>query len=226
MGERVVAPFLWSQGVRQVDLLVLSHAHPDHAGGVPFLLRAFPVRETWEGIAPRRDEGYAAFAARSLEAGARRVAVARGVTRDWDGVRLEVRGPLPSGVRPLRTRNDDSVVLVVRFGEVCAVLTGDIEAAAERTLDLPRCSILKVPHHGSRTSTTEALLASVRPRLGILSAGARNRFGHPHPDVVGRLRTHGVMLLRTDRDGTVRLSTDGRRVWVRRGRGGVEERAL
>jgi competence protein ComEC len=226
MGERVVAPFLWSEGARRLDGLLLTHAHPDHAGGVPFLIEAFAPRAVWEGPAPRDDAGYRVFDKAAAAAGARRIALARGSAWDWDGVTLEVRGPLPRAGAPRRTRNDDSVVLVVRFGAVCAVLTGDIEAAAERTLGLPPCAILKVPHHGSRTSTSPELLRAVAPRLAVISAGARNVFGHPHPLVLGRLREAGVEPLRTDREGTIRLLTDGRRIWVRRGRGGIERRAL
>ncbi|HEY5908840.1 MAG TPA: MBL fold metallo-hydrolase, partial [Vicinamibacteria bacterium] len=226
LGERIVAPFLWSQGARTLDGFLLSHAHPDHAGGAPFLLGAFLPSVVWEGPAPRADPGYRVFSAATEEVGVRRLAVARGMSWDWDGVRLEVRGPVPVGTGTRRTRNDDSVVLLVRFGEVCALLTGDIEAAAERALALPPCSILKIPHHGSKTSTSPDLLRSVRPRIAVISAGARNAFRHPHPDVLARLRAGGVQVLRTDQEGTIRLLTDGRRVWLRRGRGGVERRAL
>jgi competence protein ComEC len=104
------------------------------------------------------------------------------------------------------------------------LLTGDVEATGESTLATPPCPILKVPHHGSRTSTGDALLVASRPHLAVISAGARNRFSHPHPDVLRRLDEHAVRIFRTDRDGTVRLSTDGERVWVRTGLGGVPAR--
>jgi competence protein ComEC len=225
-GERIVAPFLWASGVRRVDRLVLTHAHPDHAGGLSFLIEAFRPPEVWEGLAPRRDPGYDAFTASLQRAEVTRRSVARGTRLTWDGVELEVLGPLGHGPPPLRTRNDDSVVVAARYGEVCALLTGDIEASGERTLALPPCAILKVPHHGSRTSTSEDLLEKTRPRLAVVSAGARNHLSHPHPEVLGRLRSGGVRILRTDIEGTVRITTDGKRVWLRRGRGGVEERVL
>jgi competence protein ComEC len=222
LGERIVAPYLWSEGVRTIDRLLLTHAHPDHVGGAPFLLAAFRPGEVWEGIAPRRDPSYGRLA-KSLElGGVSRRAVARGMRLEWDGVALDVLGPRPAGPPPLKTRNDDSMVLAVRFGDVCVLLAGDIEATAESVLAPPPCDILKVPHHGSRTSTSASLLDAARPRLAVVSVGARNTFSHPHPDVLGRLRARGVLLFRTDRDGTIRVTTDGKRVWVRTGIVGVE----
>ena len=156
--KAVVAPFLWSYGVRSLDRLVLTHAHPDHAGGIPFLLAAFDPSEVWEGIAPLRDRGYDELARALDGAGTTRRSVARGMRLAWDGAALEVLSPMPTGHRPARTRNDDSVVLAVRYGSVCMLLTGDIEATGESTLATPSCTILKVPHHGSRTSTGQAFL--------------------------------------------------------------------
>ena len=224
LGERIVAPFLWSQGVRRLDRLVLTHAHPDHAGGVPFLLRAFRPSEVWEGIAPLQDRGYEAFETAVEQGLVPRRCVARGTKVVWDGVTLEVLGPVPPPRRPLHTRNDDSLVLSVTLGEVGLLLTGDIEAAAEQALAVPPSAVLKVPHHGSRTSSTNALLAAARPRWAIVSAGLRNNFGHPHPDVLRRLAASGVRVFRTDRDGSVRVRTDGRHLWVTTGVAGAEER--
>jgi len=225
-GERIVAPFLWWQRARRLDGFLLSHAHPDHAGGAPFLMGAFDPARAWEGPAPRDDAGYREYEEGVRSEGVTRVGVARGAAWSWDGVELEVWGPPGPSRAPRRTRNDDSVVLVARFGEVCAVFTGDIESAAEGASSWPSCPILKVPHHGSKTSTSPDLLRAVRPRIAVISAGIRNRFGHPHPDVLARLRQAGVTVLRTDRDGTLQIFTDGRRIWVRSGLGGVERRAL
>jgi competence protein ComEC len=214
VGEAVVGPFLWRDGRPVVRGLVLTHAHPDHVGTVPFLLRAFDVREAWEGIAPVHDAGYDLMARALAEAGTARRAVTRGVRASWDGVEVEVLGPRPPARAPWRTRNDDSVVLCVRYGEIALLLTGDVESAGEAALGTPRVFALKVAHHGSRSSSTPELLASAAPRVAVISAGPRNRFGHPHPDVLDRLGRAGALVFRTDRDGAVRLSTDGKAVWM------------
>ncbi len=213
VGEAVVAPFLWSLGVRRLAGVVASHPHPDHVGGVPFLLRAFSVGRLWEGVAPQGDRGHARFEDSVRRWGGHRLAVHRGATSDWDGVNVQVLGPR-GGRPPWRTRNDDSVVLALTLGQVTILLPGDIEAAAERVLAAPRAAVLKVAHHGSRTSTTAAHLEVVAPRLALVSAGHRSHFGHPHPEVMARLAARGIPVLRTDRDGAITLSTDGRTLWV------------
>jgi competence protein ComEC len=214
VGEAVLGPYLWRDGAPVLRGLVLTHAHPDHVGGVPFLLRAFDVREVWEGIAPRHDRAYDDLAATITKAQVARRALARGMEADWDGVEVEVLGPSPPAHLPWRTRNDDSVVLAVRYGEIVLLLTGDVEGAGEAALATPRAFALKVPHHGSRSSSTAGLLARAAPRVAIVSVGDHSRFGHPHPEVVARYQGAGIAFYRTDRDGAVTFSTDGRRVWM------------
>lgn len=223
VGESVVAPFLWRRGVKEIDLLVLTHAHPDHVGGAPRLLRSFRVAEVWEGPAPRRDRGYAELDRALRDAGVGRRTVMRGVTMEWDGVRLEVLGPVLPLRAPSVTRNDDSVVLRVTFGAFALLLTGDVEAAGEAALDPGPVAVLKVAHHGSRTSSSLALLSSARPALAIISAGPRNPFGHPSAEALGRLRSAGVRIFRTDQDGAVALVTDGRSLRVTSTRSGRDE---
>jgi competence protein ComEC len=212
VGEAVVAPYLWASGTSSIDRLLVTHAHPDHAGGAPFLLRHFGVSEAWEGPAPRADAAYARLAAAQGLAGTRRT-VRRGLREVWDGVEVEVLWPAPTGASR-RARNDDSVVLRLRLGQVALLLPGDLEKAGEGALEAPPAAVLKVPPHGSRTSSSPRLLDALRPRVAIASAGFRNRYGHPHPEVVERYRKAGIELFRTDRDGAVTLSTDGSSLWV------------
>jgi competence protein ComEC len=208
VGEAVVAPYLWSLGVRRVEGIVVTHAHPDHAGGVPFLLRAFDVGEVWEGTRPRRDRGSALLDAALREAEVARRSVGRGVRARWDDVEVEVLGPA-GGPPPWRTRNDDSVVLALRLGGVRILLTGDVEGGGEAALAPGPATVLKVAHHGSRSSSTPRFVEEVAPALAMVSVGRRSRFGHPHAEVLERYHRRGTRLFRTDRDGTVTLSTDG-----------------
>ena len=223
-GERRVAPVLWGAGVRRIDALVVSHAHPDHSDGVPFLLRAFRVESSWEGPAAPADPSWQRLDAALGAAGVRRIGLARGARLDWDGASLSVLGPAPPKGPLPRVRNEDSLVIDVGFGEVHLLLTGDVTAEVERGLRLSPALVLKVPHHGSRTSSSPFLIEQVRPRVAIVSAGARNPFGHPHPEVVERYRRAGALLLGTGRDGSVDVATDGRRVWVRMSGEGQERR--
>lgn len=223
-GERKVAPELWRRGVRRIDTMVITHAHPDHVGGAPFLLQAFRVGEWWEGPAVPSDPAWRAVEERVSVFPLRRMSVGRGRRLIWDGVELTVLGPFPAGRVARRVRNEDSIVLEAALGEVRILLTGDVAGEAEERLSAPRAFVLKVPHHGSRSSSEPAFVARVAPRLAIVSVGAHNPFGHPHPEVLERYARAGALLLRTDRDGTIEVATDGRRVWVRAAGEGEERR--
>lgn len=214
LGEIVVAPYLWSRGITSLEGIAVSHAHLDHVGGVPFLLRHFRPKWLWEGPAPTKDPGYALLDASARVAAASRRTVRRGAAILIDGVRIEVLGPFALRTPPLQTRNDDSLVIRVSFGETSFLLTGDIESAGEWSLHAAPATVLKLAHHGSRTSTSERFLDAVAPKIALLSVGARNHFGHPSVEVVRRLFDRRIPVYRTDRDGAIRVSTDGHRVWT------------
>lgn len=209
----VVAPYLWSRGVVRIEAIVVSHAHPDHAGGLGYLLERFEVGEVWEGLAAPADASYRrllALAHRSV----RCRSLSRGVRADWDGLQVTVLGPPPPRRAPWSVRNDDSLVLRLAYGRRSFLLTGDVEQAGEGALPAEVADVLKVPHHGSRTSSGAGLLQRVAPRLALVSAGYRNRFGHPHAQVLAGYRAAGALLLRTDLDGALHVTTDGERLWL------------
>jgi len=217
IGEDVVSPFLWSRGLKHIDAVVLTHAHEDHLGGLPAVLRNFHVGELWVG----RDVESAAYRKVLAEANARRIPVihrVRGEHFDWAGVRVSVLWPATS--EPVRAAsNDDSVVLRLKDGENSLLLTGDIERAVERSIlangDELAANFLKVPHHGGRTSSTPAFLQAVHPTIAAISVGEANPYGDPSPDAVERIFAEATRLLRTDRDGAVTITTDGRSMNVR-----------
>jgi competence protein ComEC len=179
-GERVVAPFLWNRGVLRLQAVVVTHADLDHAGGIAAIRDRFTVLEAWDG----------------------------------SGEPLALGGAV---VTPLATagegRNDSARVLRIDFGLASVLLASDVEAAGEQALlasGAPlAATVLKVPHHGSRTSSSPALLTAVRPSLAVVSVGARNPYGHPDPTVLARLAAAGATIYRTDHDGAILLETDG-----------------
>jgi competence protein ComEC len=197
-GGRIVVPALRGAGVRSVDLLVLSHEDVDHLGGALSVLETLEVRALATSL-PRGHSLHALVPAPGR--------CAAGRAWEWDGVRFEFLHP-PPGWEAAR-RNNQSCVLRVEAGDAAMLLTGDIERTAEQALHNARVSlrsdILLVPHHGSRTSSSEEFIAAVAPRWAVVPAGYRNRFGHPAREVLERYARAGVTVLRTDRDGAVSI---------------------
>jgi competence protein ComEC len=218
LGEEVVSPYLWSRSIRKLDVVALSHAHADHLGGLLAVLENFPAGELWVG---GRNPCSAEYE-RLLETAARKrlpvIALYAGDTRSLGGVTFQVLWP-PRDYVPLpQPANDDSLVLLVQYGERRFLLAGDIEQTPERRLlrdqAVPRLDLLKVPHHGSRTSTAPALLDAAQPWLAVISAGFDNSYRHPHRELLARLEARQIQVWRTDRQGRITVSTDGRRVSV------------
>lgn len=215
-------------GDRDLELVVITHPHADHLAGLLPVLDHYTVRQLWaSGV--RYDAPVPRAAERRL--GQLRVpvrSVHEGVTANLGpDVRLEVLAPFESLDGRVVARddarrggglNDDSVVLRLTYRSFCALLMGDASEAVEAELvrkgTLSACAVLKVGHHGSRFSTTDALLDAVTPELGLISVGS-NRYGHPAPATLRRLGAHGVLTLRTDRSGPIRVSTDGTTTRVR-----------
>ncbi len=215
-GERLIAPYLRSRKILRVDALVLSHPQLDHYGGLAHLAEQFAPREFWSNGMRASAPGFVRLEAALARAGARRVVLARGTRRLLaGGVAVDVLHPKRADAGAV---NDSSLVLRFAFGDTSILFTGDIERAAE--LDLLRVpetlasTVLKVPHHGSATSSTAGWLAAVRPTIAVVSSGADNRFGFPAPAVVQRLRAGGASVWNTAESGAVRVVSDGTSVTV------------
>jgi len=214
VGERVIAPFLWSRKIARVDYLVMSHPDRDHYGGLGFLAAHFTPREFWWNGVGDDAESFAALQQHVSESGAARRVVQRGDRRRLGVVEALVESP-PRRLDGLSI-NDQSVVVSLAYGRTRVLFAGDIQTRAENDLVVSvdgqlASTVLKVPHHGSRTSSSPRFVAAVAPRLAVISAGFANRFHFPHPSVVERYAAEHVALLRTDLDGAVevRLGADG-----------------
>jgi competence protein ComEC len=212
-GGHPVVRALRRAGVTRLEVLVLTHPDLDHIGGAAAVLEAFPVgRVVDPGLAAGK-EAYVEVLEAAVARGVPWQAVREGDRLDLDGVELLILSPPSQGTAEGDTEsNAASVVVAVRYGAFDALLTGDAPVAVERAIlqgVSPSLEVLKVGHHGSGTSTDSLLLAHAHPRWALLSVGRGNRYGHPSPEVLARLRKSGVEIHRTDREGT--LSITGRR---------------
>jgi len=213
IGDRVVAPVIRDAGFRRLDLLAVTHGDPDHVGGAAAIAEEFRPREVWEGVPVPRSEPLARLRAIAQARGARWANVYAGDHRVVDEVDVIARHPAPGDWERQKVRNDDSIVLELRWRDVSVVLTGDAGKAVEHDIAaaLPpaRLRVVKIPHHGSLTSSSPEFVAALHPQVAIVSAGRANHFGHPVPEVLDRYRAAGAEVFRTDQDGAVTVTTDG-----------------
>lgn len=217
VGERVVLPYLRSRKIGRIDALVATHGDWDHQGGLHALARALPVRQLWvPDSAAERARLDGLERAVTAHGGIVRPVSAGDLLLEDGTLRIDCLHP---STRASGSSNDASLVLRVRFGSTAMLFTGDIEGAGEsaitRRFAPQQIDVLKVPHHGSRTSSGASLLGWANPRIAIVSAGAGNAYGFPDAGVIARYAEHGTRALRTDVDGSVWVESDGRRVAVR-----------
>jgi len=228
-GERALLPLLAARRRSSLDIVVLTHPHPDHYGGLGALLPRLPVGELWDSGQSQSEADFSPTSRAALElvqdATRRGARLLRPDTlcdgpRNFGGAQISVLSPCP-GFDPGYDPNDNSLVLRIVYGGRALLFTGDIEAHAEAALLASgrelRADVFKVPHHGSRTSSSEALLRAVRPELAVVSRGAVNPFGHPHPEVMERLRRlvgrvidlgeRGGTIVTVEREGGMRVET-------------------
>lgn len=200
-GNRIIVPYLRAVGVRKLDALVVSHRDKDHEGGAESVLDAVPTSLLMSSLPETHP-----LAAMPVP----RRRCADGETWEWDGIRFEILHPLETDYVSARKSNALSCVVKVSAPGGALLLTGDIEAKDEAALlarhgDDLASDVLLPPHHGSRSSSSPGFLAGVSPRLTLVSAGYRNRFGHPAAEVVGRIEKSGAAMRRTDAEGALTL---------------------
>lgn len=225
VGERVIAPVLAARRRTVLAAVVLSHPHPDHFLGLPGAVARAPPRAFWDTVDEGVFEGpgHAEVVRAMTHAGAQLEGPSTLCgERRLGGALVEVLAPCPAR-SPDRGANDNSFVVRLGYGRRSILLVGDAEREEEgdlvrRAAGRLHADVLKVGHHGSRTSSSSALLAEVRPAVAVVSCGGRNRFGHPHAEAWARLVASGAQLFRTDRDGGVVVTTDGMALSVRSAR--------
>jgi competence protein ComEC len=213
IGKMVVAPYLRFRGIKKIDYMVLSHPQADHAGGLGYIIKNFDVREFWWN-----GSGKLGYLERILRSRSVEIKEKNGLSEP-----MEINGVKVEFLHPRDTRldiNNSSLVIRLTYRDVNVVFPGDIEEEGEGELLMGgidiKASILKVPHHGSRTSSTEEFIKAVKPGIAIISIGFNNPFGFPHKEIIDRYRDIGAVVYRTDTEGAVHVKTDGRKIEVER----------
>ncbi len=218
IGEDVVSPYLWSREIHRIDVMACTHMHDDHVGGMVAVLENFRPKELWVGATPADSPGWLAIERAAAAVGTKVVRMHEGITFARGGVQFDVLAPSIDYEPGKAPRNNDSLVLQLSYGEHVFLLTGDIEKQVEAHLlaedRLGKVDVLKVAHHGSKTSSTEAFIAAVRPSFALISVGLDNVYRHPTPEVIERLRLAHTDVLRTDLTGLITVRSDGHRLEV------------
>jgi competence protein ComEC len=210
IGETVVSEYLWRRGFSEIDYVLATHADADHIDGLNDVLENFTVKAALIARRPVDDPEFAKFSQTLTRTNTHSETIEAGDVIHFGDVAVNVLWPPAAGEK---STNNDSIVLRIQYGERSILLTGDIEQAAERALLTSEqqllADVIKVPHHGSKTSSTEGFVVATRPQLAIISVGRNSRFGHPHKEVVERWQSNGATVLTTGHSGTITITTNG-----------------
>lgn len=214
IGEAVVSEFLWHRGYSRIDHILATHADVDHIQGLTDVAKNFSIGSAVFGRMPMNDPDFAALAEVLQQRGIPIEVTARGDRLKFGDVTVEVIYPIATDDPNAISDNDHSVVLRLVYGGRAFLLTGDIERQAEFTLlnngGTLAADVVKVPHHGSRTSSTQEFTDATQAHYAVISVARNSPFGHPHPEVVDRWKASGATVMTTGERGTISVSTDGR----------------
>ena len=217
IGEDVVSPYLWHRSIRKIDVIAMTHAHDDHAQGLPALIENFHPVELWTG-ATAPSEVWTAVEAKAKAQRVPIIELRSGRAFDFGGAHIEIVSPPPDYVPGDSPKNNDSLAMRISYRQRSILLTGDMERPMEIQAlaegEPLRADILKVGHHGSNTSSIQPFLDAVSPSYAVISDGFENSFHHPHPQVLERLASHHAAILRTDMQGLTTIRTDGQKVFI------------
>jgi competence protein ComEC len=218
IGEGVVSQYLWSRGLDRIDYILATHADADHIAGLSDVANNFKTRGAIVARIPSDDQEYQHFAATMKQAGVPISVIGGGDVLHFGAVSAQVLWPPPFADQSAASRNNDSIVLLVRYGNKSLLLTGDLEKQGEAAVLREGISlntdVVKVAHHGSKSGSIEALVSATSPSLAIISVGRTSMFGHPNQDVVARWRAIGAQVMTTGQRGTISVVTDGKTLTV------------
>jgi competence protein ComEC len=218
IGETVVSEHLWWRGLDHVDYVLATHADADHIDGLNDVIRNFSVRSALVGRTPAKDPEYWKFAQTLMANNTHVETIEAGDHLQFGSVTLDVLWPYSTNDPDASSANNDSVVLELKFGQNTILFTGDIEKQAEAEIVAANtglhADIVKVPHHGSRSSSTEQFVNTTSPKYAIISVGRRSMFGHPHREVVERWTAAGARVLTTGNCGMISVTMDGKTMTI------------
>ena len=213
IAEAAVAPYLWQRGIKRLDFIAASHGHSDHTQGFEDIGKSFGIDAAITGVIPTDDKQFDAFRLAASNNHAPLQSLTRGESMEIDGVKIAALTPFGDALNAPQAANNQSLTLRLQFGNRVFLLTGDIEKEIEARLvaenENLKTDVLKVAHHGSRTSSTLEFLQRAKPAIAVISVAHPSPFDHPHPETMDNLKQIGAQILQTSKCGAITISTNG-----------------